>query len=171
MKKAKKLALAGIFTAMSFIFMFIGSVFETLDLSASALASLVILASLIELGRSWAFGVYAASSVISLLLLPNKTAAIVFACFAGFYPILKTVLNKIRPKLLSYAARIALFNIILTVLILAAAKLLGTDLSYELPLWLLYILANVTFIAYDLALERVSVYYSLKLRKKFFGKR
>lgn len=170
MKNAKKLAFAGIFTALSFIFMFIGSIFQTLDLSASALASLVILVAVIELGKGWAFGVYAASSVISLLLLPDKIPAVVFAFFAGFYPILKTALNAIKPKWLSYAARIALFNLILTAFVIAAERLLTPD-WFGAPRAVVGILANITFVAYDLALERVSVYYSDKLRKMFFGKR
>lgn len=171
MKKAKKTALAGILTALSFIFMFIGSVFETLSLSASALASLVILVALIELGRSWALGVYAASSIISLLLLSNKITALYFVCFTGYYPILKIALNRIRPKWLSYTVRIACFNLILVSFALIAAKLFGEYIFGAQWAVFIYLLVNVVFIMFDLALERVSVFYSLKLRKRFFGKR
>ncbi|MBQ9848522.1 MAG: hypothetical protein IJO64_05660 [Clostridia bacterium] len=170
MKSAKKLAFAGIFTALAFIFMFLGSVFQTLDLSASALASLVVLIAFIELGKGWAFGIYAASSVLGIFLLPNKTAALVFACFVGFYPIVKAWLNAIRPKWLSYVARISLFNLILTLLVLAASKLLGPG-WFGGPSALLYPICNVTFIVYDLALEKLPAFYSQRLKKLFFGRR
>lgn len=171
MKNTKKIALAGIFAALCLMFLFVGSLFQTLDLSAAAMASIVVLVAMIELNKSWALGVYAVASLLSLLLLPYKSAAAVFALFAGFYPILKAPLNSIKPKWLSYVARIACFNILLTVLIYVSSNLLGIEEEYLNFGWIIYGLCNITFIVYDLALERVSVLYIRRIKPKLFGKR
>ena len=72
---AAKTALSGVFAAVCVALLFIGSLIDTLDLSAAAAASVAVLAVLIEAGAGYAFGAYAAASVISLLILPQKSAA------------------------------------------------------------------------------------------------
>lgn len=171
MKSTKKLALASIFTALSVIVLFVGSVFQTLDLSAAAFASLIILVAFIELGKSWSFGVYLAVSVISLLILPYKVAALIFAAFAGFYPIVKEPLNRIKPIWLSYTARIACFNVFLAIFIYLAKEFFGLQEEFGGFTAVICVLANVTFVVFDLALERISVYYVQKLKPILFGKR
>ncbi|MBQ4317185.1 MAG: hypothetical protein IJC20_02950, partial [Clostridia bacterium] len=168
MKSSKKVALSGIFSALCVIFLFIGSVFQTLDLSAAAMASIVILVSFIELGKKWACGVYAVASILALLLLPYKTAAAVFALFAGFYPIIKEYLNKIRPFWLSVIARVVCFNIFLTLLIFVSYRFFGIEEDFLGFNIVLYLLANVTFVLYDFALERIAVYYIKRIKPKIF---
>ncbi len=170
MKKSKQLALAGIFTALCVVVLFIGAVFQTLDLSAAAFGSIIILIAFIEIGKKWALGVYFAASLLSLLLLPYKSPAAVFALFAGFYPVLKEPLNRIKPKWLSYTARIGCFNICLLILVFGAVKLgLAADFANTLGITM-YALCNITFIIFDLALERIAVTYVSKLRPRIFGR-
>ncbi len=168
MSKAKKIAMSGIFSALCVVFLFIGSMLQTLDLSAAAIASIIVLVAFIELGRSWAWGVYAVVSLLSLLLLPYKTAALVFALFAGFYPIFKEQLNKIRPLWLSVTARMIFFNLFLTLLIYVSKRFFDINEDFLAFNVILYLLSNVTFFIYDLALERLSVYYINRIRSKLF---
>lgn len=171
MKKVKKTAISGVLTALCVIFLLIGSLFQTLDLSAAGLGSIIVLIALIELGKSWAFGVYVSSSVLSLILLPNKSAAFIFALLVGFYPILKTPLNKIKPVFLSYLARIAFFNVALSLLIYLSTTFLPASddlIGFEIAI---YLLGNLTFIAYDFALERVAVTYIIRIKPMLFSKR
>lgn len=168
MSKAKKIAMAGIFSALCVIFLFIGSTLQTLDLSAAAIASIIVLVAFIELGRDWAWGVYAVVSILSLLLLPYKTPAVVFALFAGFYPIFKEQLNKIRPLWLSITARMVFFNLFLTLIIFVSKRFFEIEEDFLAFNVVLYILSNITFFIYDLALERLSVYYISTIRSKLF---
>ncbi len=168
MKNGKKVAMAGIFSALCLIFLFLGSIFQTLDLSAAAMASIVVLISFIELGSGWAWGVYAVASLLSLLILPYKTAAAAFALFAGFYPIIKKFLNKIKPLWLSILARVICFNLLLSALIFVSTRVLGIEdetLGFGI---LIYAMLNITFILYDFALERISVYYIQRIRPRLF---
>ena len=171
MKSAKRLAMAGIFSALCVVFLFVGSLFQTLDLSAAAIASIVVLVAYIELGRGWAIGVYAVAAILSMLLVPYKTAAAVFTFFVGFYPILKVTLNAIKPKWLSYAVRILCFNAFLSLLILVSTNLLGIEEDFLGFGFVIYGMANLAFIVFDFALERLSVVYASRIRPKLFGRR
>ena len=168
MKKYRNIAYAGMFAALCTVMLFIGSVLQTLDLTAAALGSFVVMIALIELGRPYALGVYAAASVLSLLILPNKEPAVYFALFSGYYPILKVILNKIQPKALSYVARVAVFDISLAAIYLVFVYLLSIEADITLLAIVLVIAANAVFIVYDIAIEKASVLYVNKLRNHIF---
>ena len=171
MNSTKKLALAGIFSALCVVFLFVGSLFQTLDLSAAAIASIIVLIAYIELGKGWALGVYAVAALLSILLLPQKTAAAVFTFFVGFYPIFKVLLNNIKSLWLSYVARIACFNVFLTLLIFVSTRLLGIEEDFLGFGYVIYGLANLAFIVFDFALERISLVYLTRIKPKLFGRR
>lgn len=166
MKSSKKIAVSGVLTALCVLLLFLGSLFQMLDLAAAAMGSIVILAAMIELGKLPALAVYAAASLISLLILPYKTPALVFAAFSGFYPILKQLLNRIKPLILSYAVRIAVFNLFFTAIIYVSSVLLNASeeiLSFTV---VFYVLGNITFIVYDFALEKLALFYVTRIRDK-----
>ena len=176
MRKSRNISLAGILTALCVVCLAIGAFIQTLDLTAAALGSIIILIALIELGKKWAWGVFAASSLLSVLILPYKLPCVVFALFSGFYPILKENLNRIPKKWLSYTARIGIFNIALALIGIVSVFLLKADITAQygelvyLAVAGFILLANITFILFDFALERIAVYYIRKIRPKVFGK-
>ncbi len=171
MKKARKLALASVFSALCVVILFIGAIIKTVDLSAAALASLVVMVAYLEIGKGWAFGVYLVASVISILTLPDKTASIVFASFPGFYPIAKELLNKIKPMWLSMTVRIAVFNIFAVVIYTLGKDLLALGVGFQGVEIVLLAMANIVFILYDICIERLAVSYFQRLRPMIFGKR
>lgn len=179
MKHTKKIATASIFTALCVLFLFIGSIFQTLDLSAAALGSLIILFCMIELDNKMAIGVYLSSSVISLLIVPYKNAVVYFILFFGFYPILKSKLNQIRPFWLSYLARFLCLNTFLGIIFclfmlllkqfINVSEFLNSDGTINsISALIIFVLANITFFVYDIALERVANTYIVKIRPLIF---
>ena len=171
MKNARKVATAGMLTALCFVSLYLGSIFQTLDLSAAAIGSIIVLIAMIELDKKWALGVYIAASVLSVLLLPYKSPAVVFALFAGFYPILKAPLNKIKPIVFSYFARIVCFNLAFFALFYVLTKLLNIQEDYLSLEIVIFALGNVAFLVYDFALERIAATYLTRLKPMIFGKR
>ena len=168
MKSSKKIALSGVFVALCVVFLFIGSVFQVLDLCAAMLGSFVVLAAIIELGKGYAFGIYLASGALSILLLPYKTPAFVFALFCGFYPILKVFLNKITPKPLSILARVGVFSTSLFAMYFTLGEALGFDALGGWPVIAAFIFAVFMFLLYDISLERASWYYIKRIKPKLF---
>ncbi len=171
MKNTRKVALAGVFVALCVVVLYVGSIFQTLDLSAAALGSIIILVSMIEIGKKWALGIYVSTAILAMLLLPYKSPAAVFALFAGYYPVLKAPLNRIKPIAFSYLARIAVFNVALVASVFVFEKLLNIQEDYLNLEVVLFILSNVTFVLYDFALERIAATYFTRLKPRIFSKR
>ena len=78
MKKTKKIALSAILAALGVIILYLGALVDVLDLSVAILASFLILFCTAELGYSTALSVWLVTSLLSLLLLPNKAPALRF---------------------------------------------------------------------------------------------
>ena len=92
----RRVAACGILCALGVISMSVGSLVEVLDLTMIMLASFCIVFAVIEIGNRWAWLIWAVTAVLSLLLLPNKLAA-VFYLMGGMYPIAKAAFEKL-PK-------------------------------------------------------------------------
>ena len=164
MKKTKKLAFSGIMTALCVVILFMGSFFSTIDLSMSALAGILLILAVIEAGDKCAWGIFCASSVLALILIPSKLVVAFFILFMGWYPIAQRTLEKL-PSFLSWCVKIAVFNLFLTAIILVAnfvLRLPESDFSFSLAL---YAVGNVTFVIYDIAISRLITLYLIKLRK------
>ena len=87
-KTAARTALAGMFSALSVVVLFLGYATGVLDLCAVAVTSMFIAVSMIELGGAYPYLVWAVTSVISLVILPDKLLAFEYILFGGIYPIL-----------------------------------------------------------------------------------
>ena len=154
-------------SALSVMLMLIGSLFQTLDLTAAAAAGFTVVFAMIELGIRYAYGVYAVSSVLAILLLPNRSPALIFAVFGGHYPILKAYLQRIKLKWLSYIAKLAAFNLLFTAIIVVGKYIfMMTDNFYSFGL-VMYLLGNVAFVLYDYALDKIILLYIIKIKKIF----
>ena len=163
-KKTKSLALCAIMAALTVLILLLGSVLDVLDLSSGAVASLLIVLAVMELGCGKACLIWIVASVLSLLLLPNKSPAVFYAMFAGCYPILKSFFEKTKP-VLAWTVKMVVFNIALVLLIVVAKYVLmmpEDDVGFTLPI---IILGNVTFVLYDIAVTKLVTLYQLKLRK------
>ena len=168
MKKVKKTAFAGIFIALSVVILFIGSLIETLDMTVAALASFVITLAIIELGAYYPAAIYVGTSVLGLLLLPNKYGALIYCLFYGFYPMVKSKLEaKIKPRALLFGIKLLIFAVsqtaveLLWIFIFAHGAMEST-----LPIIAATVaLALITFVVFDFALSYISAVYIHKWRK------
>ncbi|MBQ9940854.1 MAG: hypothetical protein IJO74_04875 [Clostridia bacterium] len=163
MKKTKKLAFSGILTALCFVLLFIGSLFSTIDLSLSAIAGLLIVLAVIELDDKYAAGIFLAVSLLGLLLIPSKLTSLFFLGFLGWYPIAKRHFERLVP-LLAWPVKISAANVFLALSILVSRYVFlipESDFDFS---YLLFGLANVTFVLYDICLSKLILLYLVKLR-------
>jgi len=167
MKKTKLTAISSICGAISVSILYLGSLAGDLDLTFAALASFVTVFAVIELSGPYPVLIYAVTSVISLLIIPQKSAALLYVLFAGFYPILKARFER-RGKKRAWLFKVAVLNISLTAIILALRFVTGLSedvyAAWYFPL--LYIFANITFIIYDIALTKIITRYVIKISPK-----
>ena len=144
-----------------------------------AFAGMLIMFSVVELDKKWAFGIYAAVSVLSLMLVPNKEAAVLYAAFFGYYPIVKAIFESKLSKIPEYILKFAVFNVamvasyavLIKVLGIPFDELMGTEgetgllARYMLPIMLG--MGNVAFILFDVATTRIITVYLRVWQKRF----
>ena len=113
----KRLTVCAMLTALGVIFLGIGALIEVLDISMAVFASICVIIAIVEYGKSAPWMVYAGISLLSLLLLPSKFPAVLFALFAGFYPILKEKLER-KNTVIRWILKELIFNISLAIIVL-----------------------------------------------------
>ena len=161
--RTKKLAFSAIVTALSVVFLYVGALFDVLDLSAAALASLCVLWVTVEFGTRWALAVYAATALLALLLLPTKLPAVLYVGLFGYYPPLKAFYEQKLHGALVWVAKVVTMNAAVFVMILIVRYVAAEALWFEI---LLLVTANIVFVLYDIAITRLMRAYVLVWRKR-----
>lgn len=170
----KTITTAAIFSALGVVFLYIGSVFEFLDLTAAGIASLIIILAVIERGGSVPWLIYAVTSLLSALLLPNKYPALLYIFFAGLYPMVKSWAERC-PRIVSWVIKLVFFNVVLTVILFLAKNLLHIPEDALMLEKGMYLICNLMLIVFDYMLTLLITFYHQKLQRHFrlsglFGK-
>lgn len=166
-EKTKRLAICAMLSALGVVLLYVGSIIEVLDISMAALASLFVVFAVIEYGAA-AWAIYAVTGILSAILLPHKLPAAMYLLFLGFYPIIKEKIEKLYNKAAQWGIKIAVFNVCLLVLIFLTNAVLSLEFRQIFVFEAVFIiLANFTFIIYDIAMTRLISLYMFRLRKKF----
>ena len=162
--RTKKLALSSCIVALGVTLMYFGAILNFLDLTMIAITSLAVFFAVIEMGSYYPIMIYAATSVLSLLLLPDKFSAVVYLAFGGLYPIIKEKLERIKGPVCTVLKFIC-FNISLAVVMTVSVLILFPKADDG---WLYYaavvLLANAAFFIYDIAMTRLITLYVKKIR-------
>ena len=140
--KAGRTALGGVLAAGSLAVLWLACVTPTGRLLA---------------GRGAGFLCWAAASVLGLLILPDKGVALMYLCFMGLYPVVKSRLEQCASRPLEWVGKLACFNAALTLLWVAFRGLFLPALPEWLAgkVWLLYGAGNLVFLLYDWGLSRL----------------
>ena len=163
----RRLTTCAMLVALGVVLLYLGSMIEVLDISMAVIVSCFCIFAVIEYGKSAPWLIYAVTSVLSLVLLPNKTPALLYLLFFGYYPILKEKLEK-RSLPISWLLKELVFHGALVLLLVLYHV---TMTAPEANPWLFYaafvLLAEIAFPLYDLALTRLISLYLFRLRKLF----
>ena len=168
---SRRMALCGMMAALAVVIMMLGGMIPLATFCCPALAALTLVPVLVEFGRKWALSAYAAVAALSLMLCPDKEAALLFE-FLGYYPALKPSLDRIRLKSLRIAAKLGIFNLAAGAMLLTAAlvfdmrALAGEYAAMGLIGGIAFAtMANVTMLLYDRAVVVMAVIYIRKFRR------
>lgn len=165
---ARRIAFLSMLTALGVVILYVASFIEVLDMSAAVLASLICAIAVIEYGKAAPWLLWGATSALSIILLPNKLGALMYAAFFGIYPVLKEKIERgIARKLWQWVCKVVLFNVAIFVIIMLTKWVVGIE-NEPLILEIAYfLLANFTLVLYDIAMTRMITFYIVKLRKRF----
>ena len=166
-KTTRSIAFCSMLSALSVVIASIGIILPTFDLVAAMLASYFIIIAVCELGRGYAFGVFASSAVLAVIIAPQNSAAIFYSVFMGYYPIIKSFIEiRIRKRFPAILLKILAFNVALAVILFISVKFLSFE---EFIGWYavgLVVLAQLAFILYDMALTKIVFMYYRYIRRR-----
>lgn len=163
-KQTRALAVSAMTAALCVLLLFLGNLTQVADVSFAALSTLLIWFLYLEYGKGFALGAYLTASLLSLLLLPNKSAALLFAGFFGWYPLLKLPLERL-PGVFAFLCKFLAVNAVCVTLSLLFGGILGLEGYSPLLLLLLLALYDLAFILFDIAIGKFVYFYVEKLRK------
>ena len=114
-KQSMMIAFCGMAAGLSMVILLLGGVIPVATYAVPMLCGLLLLPILLEFGKKAAWATFFAVAALALMLDFDKEAAF-FYLFIGYYPIVKWRLDKLRPKALRIAAKIALFTVSMVVM-------------------------------------------------------
>ncbi len=160
------IALGGMLAALSVVLMFFAIMFPFIELVLPAMAGILLISAVYEMGEGWAFLIYAAVGLLSLLLPSSKDAAIYYILFFGHYPIVKSFLERIKNKPIKWVAKLFVFNVCAGAALIVAVKVLGLPSNiFQYGYAVTALLLNATFIVYDIAVSKLIILYNYRLHK------
>ena len=166
MKQTGKITLCAMLAALAAATM-LAAYFPYLTYGVPAIASIFVMIALIEAGKGYAALTYAASAVITILLAEPE-AKLLYACFLGFYPILKAIFEHLKSRVAEYFLKFLSFNAALLLIYSLFANIFGITDNFVtifgvFGIAILVLAANFVFLMYDICLSKFAQIYLYRL--------
>ena len=147
------------------------SYFPYLTYAIPAVAGLFMMVPLIECGVAWSFGAYISSAAI-ILLVGEMESKILYVMLLGYYPIVKSLIERINNHAIEWVLKLLCFNIAaVSFYFIASSAIFGVSFD-DFGEWGKYGAAaflgvcNVVFVIYDIGISRIAGYYMMTLHNK-----
>lgn len=148
-KRSSFVATGGICAALSLLMLFIAAAFPFCRLAFVFAASLIVGLLVVTYGYKLAVVQYAAVAILALLLLPNKSIAVLYAVVVGNYPVVKRIIDRLQNPTANLCIKLVVFNIYMLLCYAIATFLLNINMSVVYPWWILWIGMLAVFYVYD----------------------
>lgn len=169
MKNTSKITFSAIMSALAVVIM-LTSYFPYLTYAIPAIAGLCVMVVLIETDYKWAVFTYISSAVLVFMFAEMESKFLYLFLF-GYYPILKSLIEKINKQIFEWILKIIIFNILILLVYGVFSKLFALSLDdfgalRQYGVAILLVLSNIVFIVYDIAVSRISMVYINMLHPK-----
>lgn len=161
----KRLSRLAILAAVGVVLLLAGSVLPAGRIALVALASLPVCVTLMMYGLRWSVAVFCVTAFLGVLLYPGA-AAIMYTAFFGYYPIAKSLFERIHSNVLCWVCKYALYAFAFIVYWLLARALISFT-GKELPWIVLLLLGAGVFWLYDRAYSALIRFYIVKIARYF----
>lgn len=155
--KTKALTSSALCATLGIALLALSTILPAQRLALLCLSSLGVIAALCRNGKKWALCTYGITAVLSLLLLPERSIALAYALFCGYYPVAKLKIEAVKAPLGRIMGKLLCFNLAVSLFYVLS------QLLTALPLWLLFLCANGAFLLYDYALGKLIILFSRKI--------
>jgi len=165
-KYSKKIALAGILTALTAAALFLENIIPTGKLGFYVLAGFLLSVIIMECGVLFGWISFAASSLLAFLLVPEKTAVIPYVLFFGVYSLVKSHIETLNRIVIELVLKFVFFNAALYILWNIALMFIPKNFLEILPVFVIIILLEILFFVFDWLFSLWIQFYQEKLRPK-----
>ncbi len=114
MKQSTRVAVGGLSAAISLLFMFMTGMIPFSTYILPAASGVVLIGIAQESGTKTALLVYAAVSLLGLIIVPDRQAILLFILLLGYYPILQPYFQRF-PRMIALFLKLMLFNLVILV--------------------------------------------------------
>ncbi len=164
-KSAKRAARLAVLSALGVVFLFLGSVIPAGRIALAVIASFGVCGALMMYGFGWAFGVFCLTALLGWLVFPG-TGVVLYTAFFGYYPIVKSLFERIHSRVLEWVCKYALYTAVFALYCFVAQSLLAFD-GKALAWYVLYPLGAAVFFLYDRCFTLLIGYYIDKIARYF----
>ena len=153
---AKRMATCSMMAALSVVLMVLGAILELGMYACPLFAGLCFIPVGQKYGRKYHITLYVASSILCFLMVPNMEENLMFVGLFGWYPIVRPVLQKL-PKVIRWICKLVIFNVVVIAIEWLVMTILVPEAIGGTLLWVLLILGNITFLAYDFMIPKMEI--------------
>lgn len=176
LRNTHKIALGGILSGACIAILFLGGLFPLSTFMTPIFAGLFLLPVFVECGVRIALAAYFAVSLLALLFVPDREVSLLFISIAGYYPFLQSAFLKIKSLILRFAVKMIYFNVVMLItyvilLYVFVSPSVQQEFAESTPFLLIAfaVLANITFVLYDILVVRLRVVYHYRIHNRFFS--
>ncbi len=165
----KKIALSGIITALSAAVLLLENISPTGKLGFYVLSTFLLSVIIMECGLAYGWAGYIAISLISFLIVPEKTAVLPYAMFFGIYALVKSHIERLYKLIIEWILKFAFFNLSLYFLWNIAVNVLQLvpgRLFEILHIAVIILILQVLFFFFDWLFSLWTQYYIQKIQPK-----
>lgn len=152
----KRMATCSMMAALCVVLMVLGAILELGMYACPLFAGLCFIPIGQKYGRKYHITLYVASSILCFLMVPNMEENLMFVGLFGWYPIVRPVLQKL-PKVIRWICKLVIFNVVVIAIEWLVMMILVPEVMGDALLWVLLILDNITFLAYDFMIPKMEV--------------
>ena len=164
--RTRIIATAAMLAALQLALLYIGTLMPGWKLASAAVAGIMTAAVLIECGMLRAVLAYVVVSALSFLLLPQKTLALLYIVFFGYYPLIKSVTEHVRSRVLEWLCKLIVFNFACALSFAALRFGFVADVTLPgMPVAVIWLLLNAAFVVFDLGLSKLIALYLQRIHK------
>lgn len=154
--------------ALGTVFMVLGAVFEVLDMTVCAAASMLVVFVYLEIGSYYPWLVWICTTIATALLYPGSIIWAEYMLVFGIYPLLKAYIERL-PKWSWLIVKLVYINAVVWGMFAISELLLGIPFFGEegkIMAIVTYILMNVAFVMFDLFITVMVRFYMNKIRPR-----
>lgn len=163
--KTRKMTVSALMTACTVVFLYIASILPAERMGIVALSSLFGIAAVIEAGIVSDIFVFVCSALLGWLIVPYKPVALLYVLFFGYYPIIKSLAERLKNMVLKWVVKLAAFNAALTVLWFFFSGLFLNAAIMQLGTALIYPAGNAVFVLFDIGVTKLIGFYIVRISK------